>query len=379
MKEVRFLDAFSGIGGFRVAGSRAATSLGIPHSFVASIEIDRKARAVYKANFGDEPLEDITKIDPVDLPDFDFLLAGFPCPVFSRNGKYYNQSGVAPKEDPRTDLFYNLVDILKAKKPSAFVLENVKEIKTIRHYSGVTMEQHVLSSLKELGYFTSSNVLDSKHFGLAQQRKRCYFSGLRRESPPPFKTFTPNEFRKVFVKDIMDADADPKLLVSSLWANRKGGIPTVLAKKIKDKNLKMEKLVKALEKAGDKEVSRLELLSIAVGCGQWQAPADKHKIIPVAVLYGMTPSALPRQQDKLYSVEGISPTIATFSTPAFDHPKGWRILSPRECARLQGFDDSFILPKSNNDAYRCLGNAVSVNVAETVISGVLETLIETRM
>jgi len=374
---IRFLDTFSGIGGFRVAATQAATLVKTPHSFVASVEINAKARAIYQKNFGDTPLHDITKIDPATLPDFDIILGGFPCPVFSRNGKYFNKGKVAPQNDDRTDLFKNLVDILRVKKPAGFVFENVKEISTILHYSGKIMKDHVQDSIQELGYSVVCQTYDSKDFGLAQQRKRVYFYGFK-DGTYPFE-FVNNPDDKAYVMDVMDEDADPKLLLTNAWAKRKGGSPLALAEKI-EKSLgqyALPKLVKAFKSAGDRVVSRLELLSLASKSGQWPEPMQTASVVwPLAVLYGMTPSAGPRQQDKVYSRKGISPTLATFSTPAFDHPKGWRILSPRECARLQGFPDSFILPSSKADAYRMIGNAVSVGVAKHVIAFMLRSILD---
>jgi site-specific DNA-cytosine methylase len=92
----------------------------------------------------------------------------------------------------------------------------------------------------------------------------------------------------------------------------------------------------------------------------------------VAIIYGDTPSGLPRQQDKLYSKLGISPTIATFSIPPFDADGGWRILAPRECARLQGFPDSFRLHRNDQVAYKQVGNAVTVDVVAAILTKMLE-------
>jgi site-specific DNA-cytosine methylase len=113
---------------------------------------------------------------------------------------------------------------------------------------------------------------------------------------------------------------------------------------------------------------RLDVLRLAVDSGEWTAPKGKvGKIHPLGIIYGDTPSLLPRQQDKLYSNMGISPTIATFSTPCFESPQGWRILTPRECMRLQGFPDSFLLHKDDTMAYKQAGNAVTVRAAAAVI------------
>ena len=98
------------------------------------------------------------------------------------------------------------------------------------------------------------------------------------------------------------------------------------------------------------------------------------EISPVAIIYDDTPSGLPRQQDKLYSVWGVSPTIATFSTPPIDVDGIWRLLTPRECARLQGLPDSFKLPSNDSLAYHQVGNSVAQNVVVAVAQRVLEAM-----
>ena len=90
-----------------------------------------------------------------------------------------------------------------------------------------------------------------------------------------------------------------------------------------------------------------------------------------AIIYGDTPSGLPRQQDKLYSVHGICPTLATFSTPAFDHPKGWRILTPVECLRLQSFPDSHPISSKDSLGYKQTGNAVNVKIVKSIIDRII--------
>lgn len=102
------------------------------------------------------------------------------------------------------------------------------------------------------------------------------------------------------------------------------------------------------------------------------------EILPVAIVYGDTPSGLPRQQDKLYSTWGVSPTIATFSTPPFDVDGRWRLLTPRECARLQGLPEDFKLPSNDTLAYHQVGNGIAVNVVKDVASNILVAIRRTK-
>lgn len=374
---MKFLDAFSGIGGFRLAAMTAAKECGTTAEFVCAIEIDEKAKAVYKDNFGEDPLSDITAIAPESLPDHDVLMGGFPCPVFSKNGRHLNFGGVARASDPRTDLFERLVSILQVKRPRAYVLENVQEIASIRHYSGQVMIDHVCERIRSLGYSVSWRMLDSQDFGLAQQRKRIYISGLSSgDQVGPIDSWFN---RKTVIRDIMDPQSPECLSLRMKIGKRKGASPRVLAERIisTKRNSKNDSfqydlplLVNAFQRAGDKERSRLELLEIAYRSRQWTRPSEPvYEIWPVAIIYGMTPSGACRQADKLYSHMGLSPTIATFSTPAIDHPMGWRILSVAECIKLQGFPSSFRVPSALG--YRMLGNAVSVPVAASVVQSVL--------
>ncbi len=117
---IRFIDLFAGIGGFRYAMQNAGAELGVKTECVFTSEIDNECQKVYKENFGDLPHGDITKINANSIPDHDILLAGFPCQPFSIIG---NMRGF---EDTRGTLFFDIVRIIEEKKPSAFVLENVK-------------------------------------------------------------------------------------------------------------------------------------------------------------------------------------------------------------------------------------------------------------
>jgi DNA (cytosine-5)-methyltransferase 1 len=342
---VKFIDTFAGIGGFRLGAERAFAAAGVPAQCVMSVELDDKACRTYEANFGANPSGDMTKLSPHDFPDHDLLLGGFPCQAFSRNGKYYNHNNRTLGDDDRANLCFRLFDVLKAKQPKFFVFENVKELLTIKNQDGSSFLEGILGHLNDCGYDVAYNLMNSSDFGLPQQRKRVYFVGSRKDlglggvySPPAATPLS------VAVRDIMEPAVPDRYLLTSLWRNRK--------------NVKI---------GG----TRLEALNQAYNSGEWPRPTSRvDQIVPVAIIYGDTPSGAPRQQDKMYSSWGISPTIATFSTPAFDADTGWRILTPRECARAQGFPDDFILPTSVSSAYKQVGNAVSINVVSAVIGAV---------
>ncbi len=166
---IKFIDLFAGIGGFRYAIQQAATELDINGECVFSCEIDKECQKAYKENFGNIPYSDITQISATKIPDHDFLLAGFPCQPFSIIG---NMKGF---EDTRGTLFFDIARILAEKKPSAFVLENVKLL--VGHNRGRTLTK-ILETLQYLGYHATYKVLNALDFGLPQKRERVFIVGF---------------------------------------------------------------------------------------------------------------------------------------------------------------------------------------------------------
>ncbi len=167
---IRFIDLFAGIGGFRYAIQNAGEELGIQTECVFTSEIDNECQKVYKENFGVLPCGDITKINAESIPDHDILLAGFPCQPFSIIG---NMKGF---EDARGTLFFDIARIIDEKKPSAFVLENVKLL--VGHNNGGTIKR-IMETLKNLGYHATYKVLNALDFGLPQKRERVFIVGFR--------------------------------------------------------------------------------------------------------------------------------------------------------------------------------------------------------
>ena len=138
---IKFIDLFSGTGGFRLAIERICHNYKIPCQCVFSSDIDINAQKIYLENFGETPIGDITKIDENDIPDHDILLGGFPCQPFSICGE------LKGFEDTRGTLFFDIARIIKNKQPSAFILENVKQLKG--HQQGQTL-QIIINTLKDL-------------------------------------------------------------------------------------------------------------------------------------------------------------------------------------------------------------------------------------
>ena len=223
--DFRFIDLFAGIGGIRLGFESVGGTC------VYSSEWDKFAQKSYEANFGECPDGDITKINPIEIPDHDILLGGFPCQAFSICG---DQKGFS---DTRGTLFFNIEEILRIKKPSAFMLENVKNLKS--HDKGRTFKT-IISHLEYLGYAVHSTVLNSLHFGVPQKRERNIIVGFLENFSFNFpKPSAPcldlasilesdaNVEKKYFVSDRMKKSrlerVKPNYPIPSIWHENKSG------------------------------------------------------------------------------------------------------------------------------------------------------------
>ena len=179
---IKFIDLFAGIGGIRKGFELACNDKGFQTECIFTSEIKPHAVKVLSQNHPAEKIAgDITKVEASSIPDFDFLLAGFPCQAFSAAGKRLGF------QDTRGTLFFDVERILKEKKPYGFVLENVEGLvnhdKENRHDKMGRTLTTILQHLDALGYKVSWRVLNAKYFGVPQERKRIYIVGTRKESP----------------------------------------------------------------------------------------------------------------------------------------------------------------------------------------------------
>lgn len=193
-----FIDLFAGIGGIRLGFERAGGKC------VFSSEFDKDACATYEANFGEHPSGDITKIDANDIPDFDILLGGFPCQAFSIIGKKEGFSN-----ETCGTLFFEIERILKAKKPKAFMLENVRNLTA--HDKGKTFFI-IKTHLQACGYHIRAKVLNALDYGVPQKRERIIIVGFRDDVKFEFPAPIPQNQRKK-LSDILETDVDPKYYV----------------------------------------------------------------------------------------------------------------------------------------------------------------------
>ena len=207
-KLATFIDLFAGVGGFHLAAKENGM-----HCAFAS-EIDESARNVYEDNFAMIPSGDLTRIPAESIPDHDLLCAGFPCQPFSIIG---NREGFG---DVRGTLFFEIARILKEKRPTAFILENVRQLVTI---NGGRVFNQVLQTLRGLGYEVDHRILNALDFGLPQKRERVLIVG-RSDKLDGFVWPSAIKTRKS-LSDILEIDPDKRHLVSqpAIWHENKGG------------------------------------------------------------------------------------------------------------------------------------------------------------
>ncbi len=303
------IDLFAGIGGIRQGFQRQGGYT------VYSSEWDKHAQRTYASNFGEIPDGDITKVDENSIPDHDILLGGFPCQPFSQAGL---KRGF---EDARGTLFFDIARIIKAKRPKAFMLENVKQLRG--HDKGKTLKV-ILSVLNELGYYVPTpQVLNAYHFGAPQNRERIIIVGFNEDYLPdlrePFEYPTGCVDESVKVGNILEKTVPDKFTISDrLYAGH-------IARKAMH------------EKKGN-------------GFGFCVFNADSPYTSTISARYYKDGS------EALIEQEGKNP----------------RMLTPRECARLQGFPENFIIPVSNTQAYKQFGNSVCINVIEAVAKAMIQ-------
>ncbi len=207
-----FIDLFAGIGGIRLGFESVGGKC------VFSSENDEDACITYQANFGEHPYGDITKIEAKDIPDFDVLLAGFPCQSFSIIGK---KEGFA--DETRGTLFFEIERILREKKPRAFLLENVKNLTT--HDKGKTFKT-IISHLETLGYTVYAKVLNALDYDCCQKRERIFIVGF---NDNVYFSFPAPHNNGVKLEDILEQNVDEKYYVRT-------SIRDSRLERLKDKN-----------------------------------------------------------------------------------------------------------------------------------------------
>ena len=420
-KKVKFVDLFAGMGGIRKGFELACESMKLESECVFTSEIKPHAVEILKQNNSCEKIHgDITKINEKDIPDFDFLLAGFPCQAFSSAGK---RLGFL---DTRGTLYFEVERILKEKKPKGFILENVEGLvihdrKDKKSPIGQTLST-ILQSLENLGYKVEWKVLNSKYFGVPQERKRIYIIGTDRKKPE--MNFQVGKVKKI--KEILESGLPTvnskivSLLLSHFSAeelqgkaikDKRGGKDNIHSWDIELKgevtNSQKELLNKLLTERRKKkwayeygiewmdgmpltkehiktfyDVKNLEeILEDLVNKGYLKKEYPKRKIagkrvqdtnLPIG--YNIVTGKMSFEINKILNPESIAPTLVAMDMRGLFvvDGKGLRNLSLREGLRLFGYPEDFKFEIEKSFCYDLLGNTVVVPAIEEVSKRVLK-------
>ena len=315
LKGFTFIDLFAGIGGFHYALS----SYGAECLYAS--EWDRSAQETYFENFGIMPSGDITKIAAEEIPPHDILCGGFPCQAFSVSGKRLGF------EDTRGTLFFDIARIVKHNNPKVVFMENVKNL--VQHDKGRTFKV-VHNTMEELGYTMFSQVLNSGDFGIPQHRERIYMVCFR--------------------NDVLNGRT-----FSFPQVNKPSALKNLLEKKPNNAKVIARDDIQIYKDNVDD--GRIPNRPIQIGIvnkgGQGERIYDPCGHAITLSAYGGGAGA----KTGLYLIDGVV-----------------RKLSPRECARLQGFPDDFIIHPNLQQAYKQFGNSVTINVLQYIVGEISKTL-----
>lgn len=321
-KGVKFIDLFAGIGGFHQAMSQFGAEC------VFASEWDKNASQTYAENYGIEPHGDITQIEANEIPAHDMLCGGFPCQTFSISGK---QKGF---EDTRGTLFFDIARIVEHHQPKVLLLENVRNFE--KHDGGKTL-QTVIKTLQGLGYSTSYQVLNASHFGLPQNRERIFIVGFRDDLGIGNFAFPKPTHQPVSLLDILEDDP------------------------------KEAKVINRPDTFFTKEFTPQQNIF-----GELDLPNR-----PMQIGYVNKGG----QGERIYSPYGHAITLSAYGggagakTGLYCIDGKIRKLSPRECARAQGFPDSFIINSSLTQSYKQFGNSVAIDVVKAILKEIYATKI----
>lgn len=416
---IRFIDLFAGIGGIRIGVQNALANNGINSECVLSSEIDAKACETYELNFHEYPEGDIHNI--MEIKPFDFLLGGFPCQPFSYAGK---RKGFG---DTRGTLFFEIERILEKYQPKAFLLENVRGLYT--HDGGRTFET-IMEKLHNLGYGTYDLLLNSSDFGVPQNRVRLYILGIKGATPTMslvtnLGAADSHSFKKEY---------EQLTLFSMEQDTKKTTVADILEDNVQEKYFCSAEFEEQLRSVIGEDLSKLygyRLIDYRGGQSlhSWElgkrgkCSSQEIKFMNLLIQNRRKPIFGKQQDGKKLNLEQIktfyddddildvidslkqkgylkeedgryNPVCGNMSFEVFKFldPKSISItltssdcnrlgviqnnrprrITPRECARLQGFPDTFIVNPTDASAYKQFGNSVSVPVIQAVVEDFLK-------
>lgn len=401
---------FCGTGGLRLGLEQALAEFDIDSQCIMSAEIDKKACESYKLNFNEDPYRDVKSIS--DLPKFDMLLAGFPCQAFSYAGK---QKGF---DDTRGTLFFEVARILKESKPKFFLLENVRGLVT--HDKGKTFET-IKNILNELGYGINYVLLNSSHFGVPQNRVRIYIVGILNQQvnltlssdsgssdSHKFKAnlgtdlFSSNINIKL-IKDILEDDVDEKYICSKNFTDKiskalDGDLSKIHGYRLTDYRGGSAIHSWELELKGKCSEDEIDFMNALISNRRKKIfgthkdgksltkeqiltfyDADKFEKVTVPLIekgylqittegYKPVCGNMSFEVFKFLDPNSISITLTASDSNRLGvyHQGVLRRITPRECARIQGYPDSYKLI-NDQAVYKQMGNGVSVPVIKNVL------------
>jgi DNA (cytosine-5)-methyltransferase 1 len=313
LQDLKFIDLFSGIGGFRLALESFEAKC------VFSSDNDKGCQKVYHNNFNEMPDGDIKTIDEKKIPKHDILCAGFPCQPFSISGK---RGGF---EDARGTLFFDIARIVKNKRPKILILENVLFFS--KHDKGKTLKT-VQTIIEELNYDFFWKIINASDFGIPQSRKRTFMIAIKKNKKKNHFHFPSKIEKEIKLADFLETRIPKE---SKVFKNGKF--------KFKKKSPQTSNLFNYFEKK-----------PIRIG----------------TVNHG-------GQGDRIYSPSGHAITLSAHGggtgakTGLYLINDKIRKLTPKECARVSGFPDSFKLSENDSESYKQFGNTVVVDVVQYIV------------
>jgi DNA (cytosine-5)-methyltransferase 1 len=381
MKKFKFIDLFAGVGGFHLAMKELGGVC------VYAAEINKDSVAVYKDNFGIDAYNDVTKVDPKDIPQHDVLCAGFPCQAFSNAGQ---KKGF---EDIRGTLFFDIKRILEHHKPKFIILENVKHL--VKHDKGNTWEV-IKFNLEKLGYILTYDplILSPHQIGIPQNRPRVYILGVHKDYVAKDYGLTlraeikqinrkyKNSIYSILEKNVSDnykinkyeekiinawedfyQNIGKKVYGFPVWVDEFGKDYNIehfpewkqsYIKKIRSLYIENKDFIEKWMKKWD--VSNFKLRDRKF---EWQAGANIHTVWDTSIQL--------RQSGIRFKKPDFFPAlVAIVQTPIIAKYK--RRLTPKEAAKLQSFPKSFKIHKNDHVAYRHFGNSVNVKMVKLLAS-----------
>ena len=379
-KTFKFIDLCAGIGGFHIALKELGGEC------VLAAEIDTYAIETYNQNYNIDSNNNLRDLTKKDIPDYDILCAGFPCQTFSKAG---SQQGF---EDIRGTIFFDIVRILTETKPKFILLENVRNLAS--HNNGNTWNT-IRKTLTEIGYLVPEKpfIVSPLNFGVPQSRERVFIPCIRKDIAKVEKIELEVPIKKdTTIFDILEPIVELKYSISEyekyviqVWEEFKQGITTKALGfpiwydsfkldrgSIKDlpqwkqdfiiKNIELYETNKTFINSWEKKFNNLEDLQPTHRKFEWQMGTEYTSIYQGIIQF--RPSGIRVKKPDFFPA-----LVAMVHIPIIG--KYLRRLTPRECARLQSFPDTFQLLSNDKQAYKQLGNSLNVTVAKYVFENTI--------